>query len=188
LGSMEEATPRQRLPARRRVSARPKAVPQEAQPGKTEKSKLDLGPLPGLIGYALRRAQVAVYQDFARTYAKFDIRPVQYGVLTIIERNPGHKQTAVGAALGIKRANFVALCDELERRNLIVRRHIPNDRRSYALHLTPKGEALLKQLHQANAEHEARIAAALGARDRDNFIGLLTAVAGMSAGLAEDEA
>ena len=131
--------------------------------------QLDPGPLPGLIGYALRRAQVAVYQDFARTYAKFDIRPVQYGVLTIIERNPGHKQTAVGAALGIKRANFVALCDELERRNLIVRRHIPNDRRSYALHLTPKGEALLKQLHQANAEHEARIAAALGAGDRGQF-------------------
>ena len=69
-----------------------------------------------MIGYALRRAQVAVYQDFARTYAKFDIRPVQYGVLIVIERNPGQKQTAVGAALAIKRANFVALCDELEKR------------------------------------------------------------------------
>ena len=184
---MEEASPRQRLPARRRVSARPKAVPQAAQPEKTEKSKLDLGPLPGLIGYALRRAQVAVYQDFARTYAKFDIRPVQYGVLTVIERNPGQKQTAVGAALSIKRANFVALCDELERRNLIVRRSIPNDRRSYALHLTPKGEALLKQLHEANAEHEARIAAVLGSEDRDNFIRLLMAVGGLGADLAEDE-
>ncbi len=118
-----------------------------------------------MVGYVLRRAQVAVYQDFARTYAEFDIRPVQYAVLTVIERNPGQKQTAVGAALGVKRANFVALCDELERRNLIVRRNIPNDRRSYALHLTPKGEALLKQLHEANAEHEARIAAALGGED-----------------------
>jgi DNA-binding MarR family transcriptional regulator len=162
-------------------------VPQVAQSEKTEKSRLDLGPLPGLIGYALRRAQVAVYQDFARTYAKFDIRPVQYGVLTVIERNPGHKQTAVGAALSIKRANFVALCDELERRNLIVRRHIPNDRRSYALHLTPRGEALLKQLHQANAEHEARIAATLGGKDQGDFIKLLAAVASMGAGSAADD-
>ncbi len=184
---MVQATARQRPPVNRRISARARVASQEAQPAKTERSALDLGPLPGLIGYALRRAQVAVYHDFARTYAEFDIRPVQYAVLTVIERNPGHKQTAVGAALGIKRANFVALCDELERRSLIVRRHIPNDRRSYALHLTPKGEALLKQLHLANAEHEARIAAALGAADRDGFLGLLTAIAGLGAGLAEDE-
>jgi DNA-binding MarR family transcriptional regulator len=152
-----------------------------------DKSALDLGPLPGLIGYVLRRAQVAVYQDFARTYAPFDIRPVQYGVLTVIERNPGQKQTAVGASLGIKRANFVALCDELERRTLIVRRNTPNDRRSYALHLTPKGEALLKELHEANALHEARVAAALGDEDRGHFIKLLTAISGMSAGVAEDD-
>jgi DNA-binding MarR family transcriptional regulator len=184
---MEEASTRQRPLAKRRASTRQTPAPQKTLPAKTEKSGLDLGHLHGLIGYVLRRAQVAVYQDFARTYARFDIRPVQYAVLTVIERNPGHKQTAVGAALGVKRANFVALCDELERRNLIVRRNIPNDRRSYALHLTPKGEALVKQLHEANAEHEARIAAALGGEDRDRFIKLLSAIAGLSADLAEDE-
>jgi DNA-binding MarR family transcriptional regulator len=184
---MVQATARQRSPANRRISAGRRVAAQETQPAKTEKSALGLGPLPGLIGYALRRAQVAVYQDFARTYAGFDIRPVQYGVLTVIEHNPGQKQTAVGAALGIKRANFVALCDELERRNLIVRRHIPNDRRCYALHLTPKGDALLKELHQVNAEHEARVAAALGDADREGFIKLLTALAGLNSGLAEDE-
>jgi DNA-binding MarR family transcriptional regulator len=184
---MEEASARQRLPAKRRISARRTPAPLEAQPANTGKTALDLGNLPRLIGYVLRRAQVAVYQDFARTYAKFDIRPVQYAVLTVIDRNPGHKQTAVGAALGIKRANFVALCDELERRNLIVRRNIPNDRRSYALHLTPKGETLLKQLHEANAEHEARIAAALGGEDQDTFIRQLTAIAGFGGDLGEDE-
>jgi DNA-binding MarR family transcriptional regulator len=182
---MEEASPRQRQPAKRRVSARPALMEQPAAPAS---ASLDLGPLPGLVGYVLRRAQVAVFQDFARAYAKFDIRPVQYAVLIVIGGNPGQKQTAVGAALGIKRANFVALCDELEKRNLIVRRHIPNDRRSYALHLTPKGEALLKQLHAANAEHEARIAAVLGAGERESFIRQLTAVAGLGAGLGDGEA
>lgn len=184
---MEQPTPPQRLPASRRLSARRKPAAPESPPAKGEKVELDLGPLPGLIGYVLRRAQLAVYQDFAHTYARFGIRPVQYAVLTVIELNPGQKQTAVGAALGVKRANFVAVCDELEQRHLIVRRRIPNDRRSYALHLTRKGEALLKELHLASAGHEARIAAALGPADHEGFIGLLTRIARMGGDLVQDD-
>lgn len=183
---MVQATQRRRVPIARR-SMSPGAGPRKVRPSETEKPALDLGPLPNLIGYALRRAQVAVYQDFARTYAEFDIRPAQYAALTVIDCNPGQKQTAVGAALGIKRANFVSLCDDLERRGLVVRRSVPNDRRSYALHLSPKGEALLKQLHEANAVHEGRFAAVLGDENRDTLIRFLTVIAGLGAGLAEDE-
>jgi len=74
---------------------------------------IDLGPLPELIGYVLRRAQLAVFQDFFAAFAPFDIRPAQFSVLTIIERNPGLTQTRVAEALGIKRTNFVGMLDEL---------------------------------------------------------------------------
>src|SRR5947207_4990676 len=107
---------------------------------------VDLGPLPGLIGYALRRAQVVVFQDFFRTFATFDIRPAQLAVLIVIERNPGLKQSQVCAALGIKRTNFVGLLDSLQRRGLAERRPAAQDRRSHALHLTADGVALLRKL------------------------------------------
>jgi DNA-binding MarR family transcriptional regulator len=138
---------------------------------------VDLGHLPTILGYVLRRAQLAVYQDFAQTYAEFGIRPAQYAALTIIERNPGLKQKDVSAALGIKRANFVSMCDELERLDLAARRPVATDRRSYALHLTRKGKALMKKLHAANQEHENRLTAQIGEAGRDTLIALLTTLA-----------
>jgi DNA-binding MarR family transcriptional regulator len=157
-----------------------------AVPARAASDTVDLGNLPGLIGYMLRRAQLAVFQDFARTYAKFGIRPAQYAVLTIIERNPGLKQKDVSEALGIKRANFVAMCDELEKLGLAMRRQVATDRRSYALHLTRKGELLMKKLHAANREHEARLIGEIGQEGRDRLIPLLTALARGAA--AEDDA
>ena len=87
----------------------------------SERRTIDLGPLPELIGYVLRRAQLAVFQDFFAAFAPFDIRPAQFSVLTIIERNPGLTQTQVAEALGIKRTNFVGMLDELEKRGLAER-------------------------------------------------------------------
>lgn len=163
---------RRRKPGSGAPPASAAAVP--AQPGS---DAIDLGHLPGLIGYMLRRAQLAVFQDFARTYAKFGIRPAQYAVLTIIQRNPGLKQKDVSEALGIKRANFVAMCDELEKLGLAMRRQVATDRRSYALHLTRKGELLMKKLHAANREHEARLVGEIGQDGRDRLIPLLAALA-----------
>ena len=45
---------------------------------------LDLGPLPGLLGYALRRAQVAVFADFMASFATLDLRPAQFSVLLLM--------------------------------------------------------------------------------------------------------
>jgi DNA-binding MarR family transcriptional regulator len=158
-------------------------VPGEPDPVPTPNSgapspaRPDLGQLPGLIGYMLRRAQLAVFQDFARVHAQHGIRPAQYAALTIIERNPGLKQKDVGEALGIKRANFVAMCDELEGLGLAERRQIPTDRRSYALYLTRKGKALLKKLHPAIAESEGRLDALIGEDGRERLIVMLAALA-----------
>lgn len=154
----------------------------EAGGRRTNPASVDLGHLPGVIGYMLRRAQLAVFQEFARIYAPFGIRPAQYAVLTIIERNPGLKQKDVSEALGIKRANFVAMCDELEKLGLAARRQVATDRRSYALHLTKKGEALMKKLHAANEEHEARLIRRIGEEGRERLIPLLTALAASGSG------
>jgi DNA-binding MarR family transcriptional regulator len=130
----------------------------------SEPAPIDFGPLAERLGYVLRRAQIAVFRDFFETFAPFDIKPAQYSILTIIERNPGLKQAQVCDALGIKRANFVAMIDELEARGWVRRDEAPGDRRSYALVLTPQGEAFMPKLHETSARHERRLIAALGAK------------------------
>lgn len=130
----------------------------ETQPA----DRLNFGPLSDRLGYALRRAQVAVFRDFFKTFEAVDIKPAQYSILTIIELNPGLKQTQICDALGIKRANFVGMIDELEARGLVRRDVAQGDRRSYALVLTPEGEALMPKLHELSSTHEQRLIDALG--------------------------
>jgi DNA-binding MarR family transcriptional regulator len=133
---------------------------------------IDLGPLPELTGYVLRRAQLVVFQDFFAAFAPFDIRPAQFAVLTAIERNPGLTQSQTAAALGIKRTNFVGLLDTLEARGLAERRQA-RDKRSYALYLTADGAALMRKLRPVLKTHESRMIARLGEDGRDRLIALL---------------
>lgn len=133
----------------------------------------DLGTLPENIGYVLRRAQLAVFHEITRAFAAFDMRPAQYAALTIIGRNPGLTQTQVAEALGIQRANFVALLDTLEARGLARREAVASDRRSYALHLTDQGQALLGRLQQLVVEHERQLDQRIGPENRDLLLDLL---------------
>lgn len=165
---MTEASPK---PTRTR---RPKASPAAApQPVADADAVVDLGRIGESMGFLLKRAQMAVFQDFIGTFAAADIRPAQFSVLSIIERNPGLKQTQVSAALSIKRTNFVPLLDSLEARGLVKRKAAAGDRRSYALHLTPKGRALMERLNALWAEHEQRVRERVGADGRAQLLDLL---------------
>src|SRR6266849_10145696 len=116
------------------------------------------GMLTSLLGYHLRRAQVAVFQHFAAAMGEAEITPGQFGVLTVIDANPGLSQTQLGNALGIDRSTVVAVIDRLESRGLLTREPSPNDRRSHALHLSRAGAEALTRLSERVRAHEQTIA------------------------------
>jgi DNA-binding MarR family transcriptional regulator len=97
-------------------------------------------------------------------------------VLTIINENPGVRQTEVCEALGIQKANFVPLLNELERRGLALRKSVVADRRSSALHLTRLGSSTLLRARTIHEEYENRFVARLGRRGRDQLLALLNKV------------
>jgi DNA-binding MarR family transcriptional regulator len=134
---------------------------------------IDLGPLASAVGYLLRRAQLAAFQDLIDRLAQFDIRPAQYSAMLVCDRNPGLKHSQVSEALGIQRTNFVDLFDRLEQRGLAVRKPAPSDRRCHALYLTPKGKALLAHLNALQHEHEHRLTEAIGPEGREQLVALL---------------
>lgn len=146
---------------------------------------VDLGRLTNLVGYTLRRAQMAAFRNFTRRFADLDVRPTQLGVLTVVARNPGLTQSRVGASLGIKRANLVPLLNGLEDRGLIDRARA-SDRRSHALHLTAAGDALLAECARREAVHEADLAAIIGPAGRDRLIALLAGVERACEAAAQD--
>lgn len=127
-----------------------------------------------IIGYKLRRAQLFVFQDFIDSFDAVKLRPAEFSVLALIAQKPGQKQTEIAAQLGIKRANFVALMDGLERRGLAERRKTPDDKRSHSLHLTPRGMKFAKEMAAIWQAHENRLIERLGgAEERDRLIELL---------------
>ena len=166
---MAHASPQARRPSRPR-DASPQADAEIAGAASTS------GELPDAVGYVVRLAQLAVFDDFIRSLAPVDLRPSQFSAMLIIERNPGLKQTEVSEALGIKRPNFVKLIDELERRGLARRRPVSGDRRSYALELTRAGQSCLRNARTLQAEHERRIASRLGPGGRKTLLCLLRAI------------
>jgi DNA-binding MarR family transcriptional regulator len=138
---------------------------------------LDYGPLNNRLGYALRRAQLAVFRDFFNAFAELEIRPGQYSVLTVIEHNPGLSQTQVCDALGIQKANFVSVLDFLVERGWVSRKPTPNDRRSYALFLTGGGKLLMRKLHRISDQHEQRIIDRVGPENYRRMFASLQALA-----------
>ncbi len=135
------------------------------------------GMLTSLLGYHLRRAQVAVFQHFAAAMGEAEITPGQFGVLTVINSNPGLSQTQLGNALGIDRSTVVAVIDRLESRGLVVRAVSLTDRRSHALRLSDEGARLLHRLEELVRSHERHIARDLSAADKQRLIELLDRIA-----------
>lgn len=148
----------------------PPPLPDETEASATD---LDLSHLSGMVGYAIRRAQVALFRDLKARFRVLDISPAQFAVLLVVEANPGLAQARVAEALGIERARLVLMLDRLEHRNLLVRTRSKSDRRSHALHLTSAGARMLRTLLDLQAEHERDIEEAIGAKGKADLLSVL---------------
>lgn len=123
---------------------------------------VDYGPLDQLLGYALRRAQNALYLDFYRATAEWDVSPQRFAALVLISRNPGLRQGLLGQAMGLHRSGALRLTDWLTAQGWAERRDAPDDARAWGLHLTPTARRRLAKLEAAVAAHDAALAAELG--------------------------
>lgn len=142
-------------------------------PRQLDADEIGLDALVGHAGYAVRRFQIWIFQDFIKTLGEVDIRPTQYSVLTVIGANPGLSQMAVAKRLGIERARLVHLLDSLEQRKLVKRVKSKTDRRSHALHLTAPGETALAKFKRLAAEHERHVEAKIGKENRQRLLQIL---------------
>lgn len=133
------------------------------------------GILAEAIGYRLRRAHLAILQEFHDAFAETGISALEFSTLLLVSQNPGLKQSDIAAALGIQRANFVLLVDTLTRRGFAERQKSGRDRRVQSLYLTDAGQAFLVEMMQIWRVLEDRMIERLGGPEaRDQLIGLLS--------------
>jgi DNA-binding MarR family transcriptional regulator len=162
------------VPAIATRTARPARKRSSNGAARPAEDAIGLDALVGHAGYAVRRFQIWIFQDFIKTLAAVDIRPTQYSVMTVIGANPGLTQMAVAKRLGIERARLVHLLDSLERRKLVKRIRSKSDRRSHALHLTGKGETAMQTFKALAAEHERHVEEKIGKANRARLLDILS--------------
>ena len=134
---------------------------------------VDTSYLEGLIGYNARRAALAVIEVFMQRMGIYDLRPVDFSVLSLVTHNPGITSRQLCTTLGILPPNLVGMINALEKRALIMRKPHPTDGRAMGLHLTPSGRKLVRDAERTAAELEAQAASRLSATESKTLIRLL---------------
>jgi len=125
---------------------------------------LDYGVLDDLLGYALRRAQIALYVDFYRATAGLDVSPPRFAALVLVGRNPGMRQGLLAQAMGLHRSGALRLTDWLTARGWVERQDDAEDARSWGLFLTAAGKRKLAELERRVRAHDERLMRGLGDR------------------------
>ena len=129
-----------------------------------------------LVGYNARRASLAVIAVFMERMAVYDLKVVDFSVLSLVAHNPGITSRQLCVTLGVLPPNLVGLIAALQRRGLIERRPHPSDGRAMGVHLTPEGAALTAQAEETAAQLELDATARLTAAERQTLIRLLQKV------------
>ena len=129
--------------------------------------------LDDLIGYAMRRAQLKLFQNLIGRLAAHDLRPAQFSAMAIIEQHPGLMQADLARALVIEPPQVVPLLNKLESRALAVRVGCKPDKRSYGIFLSKTGETLLKELKTIAAQSDKDATCALDNAEREALLWLL---------------
>jgi DNA-binding MarR family transcriptional regulator len=106
-------------------------------------ARVDLGCLPRLLGFNLRRAHQSSWRQYVAVIGEQEIRPGLFGLLVLVAANPGIAQIELGTHLGIDKASIVALLDRLEKAGLLARRRSTRDRRRQGIFLTERGGGTL---------------------------------------------
>lgn len=138
--------------------------------------KVDTRYLETLVGYNARRAALRIIEAFIARMAVFDLRPVDFSVMSLIHHNPGITSRQLCATLGILPPNLVGMINALARRGLIQRLPHPRDGRALGLHLTQAGQALMVEAEQTASELEDQATDRLSPAERQTLIRLLRKV------------
>lgn len=134
--------------------------------------------LDELLGYSLRRAQVAMFAAFHEATRGMGVTPPRFTALVVIGANPGLSQTVLGNVLGIARSGAMLLASRFEAQGWVERRHRPDDGRAWGLYLTAKGENVVQKMKRRVVATDRQRSNVLSPRERRELLRLLAKLAG----------
>ena len=135
--------------------------------------KVDCSFLESLVGYNVRRAWLSILNVFFQRMAVHGLRPVDFSVLSLVQRNPGITSRQICTALGLLPPNLVPMIGALEKRQLLRRTRHSADGRAMSLYLTGEGEALTQTAETCAMQLEIDATSGLSEAERSQLKALL---------------
>jgi DNA-binding MarR family transcriptional regulator len=136
------------------------------------------GRIHDLLGYRLAQAGILTTEVFVRVVGKpFDLRPVEFTILQLIDENPAATATKIAKALAITTPGVTVWLDRLEARGYISRERSGTDRRAQHLKSTKQGRALIASAAEQLLDGERELLSPLSSGERQLLLELLQKVA-----------
>lgn len=117
-------------------------------------------------GFLLGKVLQQMEDKFAEGLVPFHINARQYGVLLYVQENPYTAQKDISENLQIDRTTMVSHIDHLEGLGFVERTRNPNDRRSYSLLITEKGNEVLTSRWEFLTDIESEVLNPLNQQER----------------------
>ena len=135
-------------------------------------------PLPPSLsvwtGYLLTRAAQQCRSYFDSLVEPMGIHGRHFSVLAVLGEEKPLAQVEMSERLGIDRNTMVLLLDDLEAKNLVMRRRDPRDRRAHCVTLTDAGREVLVQSTQMARRTNDEVFAPLSSEERAQLHTLLS--------------
>lgn len=136
-------------------------------------ASVDLGRLPGYIGYRVRLAQSAIFRNLARPANDPGMTPGEFSLMTVVGRNRGIDSATLVRTYKVDKATLSLTLKRMARSGLIATRRREHDQRHLALELTPAGRRALRRATRQIARQERRMNSVLAPGERARLIELL---------------
>jgi len=136
-------------------------------------------PLASAPGFLLSWNGRRTATVFAQALEELGLRPPHFGVMRLIDTDPGLNQQELAERSLIDPTSMVGVVDELEELGYAERRPHPGDRRKHAIHLTAEGRRMLDRAQAVANETAKQILAPLDAGEVQELRRLLRKLAGV---------
>jgi MarR family transcriptional regulator, lower aerobic nicotinate degradation pathway regulator len=127
--------------------------------------------------FLLKRLGFGAKDKSHQAFEGTGLSALHYAVLALLDEDPRETQAQIADALGYDRSLIVRLLDELEERELVIRKRDPHDRRRHVVKLTPAGREKLGELREIIARLEDEVLAPLTLEQRHTLHAILSELA-----------
>lgn len=134
----------------------------------------------------LRTADV-LWNSSRVLFNRWDLSVSQFNILNLLSApSQGMSQTELSRALIMNRSNVTGLVDRLEKRGLVQRQPVPEDRRAYRVELTAAGQALIDQILPHYYQGVEEVWGTISVEDTQHVASLLDRISNQALKIAEE--